>query len=112
MPSPVWIAPPMIAVALWAAAPAGAVFDEPGFSLCTATTAPAPEQNFDMVSTDCCVKHGGVPAPTNYGMGCVAQVDNPAPDYRPTIVLPSRPDPDATSGDPALDELEKLPPLP
>jgi hypothetical protein len=52
-----------------------------------------------------------VPTPTTYGIGCVAQVDNPAPDYRPTIYMPTRPAPPG-EGDAALDELDKLPQLP
>ena len=97
----------MLAIAPPAAA--APVFDEPGYSMCTATTYPSPDQTVDMVVTDCCVNHGGLPTPTNFGVGCVKQVDNPSPDYRPTIVLPQRP------GDPseqALEELDKLPPLP
>lgn len=74
-------------------APASAVFDEPGYTLCTATTTPAPDQNFDTVATACCVQNAGVPASTTYGVGCVAPVENPPADYRPTIVLPSRPTP-------------------
>src|SRR6478609_8123518 len=92
-------------------AQASPTFDDFGYSTCTATTAPGPDQNFDDVTTACCVQHAGVPTPTTYGIGCVAQVDNPAPDYRPTIYLPSRPAPPG-EGDAALDELDKLPPLP
>lgn len=88
---------------------AAPVFDEPGYSACTGTTYPRPDQTVDMVVTDCCVDNGGLPTPTHFGVGCVAQVDNPAPDYRPTIVLPLRP---GDPGDQALEELEKLPPLP
>ena len=86
-------------------------FDELGYSTCTLTTVPGPDQNFDDVATACCVDHAGVPAATTYGIGCVAQVDNPPPDYRPTIFMPTRPAPPGED-DAALDELEKLPPLP
>lgn len=102
----------VLAVSAFAAAPpafGAPVFDEPGYSACTGTTFPAPEQSFDTVVSDCCVTHGGLPTPTNYGLGCVGQVDNPPPDYRPTIVLPARP---ADPGEQALEELEKLPALP
>lgn len=102
----------VLAVSAFAAAPAAIaapVFDEPGYTACTGTTMPAPEQTFDMVVSDCCVTHGGLPTPTNYGLGCVRQMDNPPPDYRPTIVLPVRP---ADPNDAALEELEKLPVLP
>jgi hypothetical protein len=91
-----------------AAAPA---FDDVGYSTCTATTDPGPDQTLDDVTTTCCVNHGGVPAGTSYGIGCVAQVDNPPPDYRPTIVMPTWPAPPGED-DAQLEELEKLPPLP
>jgi len=90
---------------------AAAPFDDAGYSTCTATTDPGPDQSLDDVTTTCCVNHGGVPAGTVYGVGCVAQVDNPPPDYRPTIVMPTRGAP-AGEDDPRLEELEKLPPLP
>ncbi|WP_319456700.1 MULTISPECIES: hypothetical protein [unclassified Mycobacterium] len=86
-------------------------FDDFGYSTCTATTVPGPDQTFDDVATACCVNHAGVPAATTYGIGCVAQVDNPPPDYRPTIFMPTRPGPPG-EGDATLDELDKLPPLP
>lgn len=109
------VAPVVTATAamLWSAAPAHAapVFDEPSYYACTATTAPPPDGNFDVVVTDCCAHYGGLPTPTNYGVGCVAQVDNPPPDYRPTIVLPMRPSQESPD-DIGLGELEKLPPLP
>jgi hypothetical protein len=92
-------------------AAAAPMFDEFGYSTCTATTDPGPEQSFDDVTATCCVDHGGVPAGTAYGLGCVAQVDNPPPDYRPTIVMPTRAAPPGAD-DARLEELEKLPPLP
>ena len=94
--------------AIAAAAP---VFDDFGYSTCTATTDPGPDQSLDDVTTSCCVNHGGVPAGTTYGIGCVAQVDNPPPDYRPTIVMPTRAAP-LGEDEARLDELDKLPPLP
>lgn len=66
-------------------------FDIEGYSACTATTTPAPDQDFDGVVTSCCTQHAGVPTPTAYGMACVAAAQNQAADFRPTIVLPSRP---------------------
>lgn len=72
------------------AAPA---FDVDAYTTCTATAVPAPGQDFDAVVTDCCVRNSGVPAPTNYGMGCVAAADAASADERPTIVLPMRPTP-------------------
>jgi hypothetical protein len=90
---------------------ASPTFDELGYSTCTATTVPGPDQTFDDVATACCVSHAGVPAATTFGIGCVAQVDNPPPDYRPTIFMPTRPGPPG-EGDATLDELDKLPPLP
>ena len=92
---------------------ASPTFDEQGYSTCTAATAiPGPDQNMDAIATTCCVDHGGTPTGTTYGMGCVAQVDNPPEDYRPTIYMPTRPSPPGEGDDPALDELEKQPPLP
>lgn len=98
--------------AVWTpSAHAAPVFDEPGFSACTATTVPGPDQNLDIVVTDCCLNHGGLTAPTRFGLGCVRQVDNPPPDYRPTIVMPMRAEPGMPE-ESALEELDKLPPLP
>ncbi|MDV3130384.1 hypothetical protein M1247_36165 [Mycobacterium sp. 21AC1] len=91
---------------------ASAVFDEPGYTSCTATTLPAPDQNFDTVATTCCVDNAGIPANTTYGVGCVAPIENPPEDYRPTIVMPSRPTPPGEGDDAALDELMKQPPAP
>lgn len=93
-------------------ADASPTFDDPGYSACTATTMPGPDQDVDAVTARCCVQHGGIPTDTTYGMGCVAQVDNPAEDYRPTIYMPTRPSPPGEGDDPALDELAKQPPLP
>ena len=93
-------------------APASAVFDEPGYSLCTATRTPAPDQNIDVVATACCVENAGVPATTTYGVGCVAPVENPPEDYRPTIVMPTRPAPPGEEDGAVYDELMKLPPAP
>jgi hypothetical protein len=72
---------------------ASPVFDVDAYSECTATTAPGPDQDFDGVVTTCCVNNAGVPAPTNYGMGCVAPMDGASADERPLIVLPMRPVP-------------------
>jgi hypothetical protein len=91
---------------------ASPTFDEQGYSACTATTNPGPDQDVDAVTTKCCATHGGIPTGTTYGMGCVAQVDNPPEDYRPTIYMPTRPSPPGEGDDPAFDELEKQPPLP
>jgi hypothetical protein len=91
---------------------ASPTFDDPGYSACTATTLPGPDQTTDDVTTKCCATHGGIPTGTTYGMGCVAQVDNPPTDYRPTIYMPTRPSPPGEGDDPAFDELEKQPPLP
>lgn len=97
---------------VWApAAQAAPVFDEPGYSDCTATTVPGPDQNLDVVVTECCLNNGGLTAPTNFGLGCVRQVDNPSPDYRPTIFMPMRADPNMPD-ESALEELDKLPLLP
>ena len=90
---------------------AAPLFDEFGYSTCTATTAPGPDQNLDIVVTECCVNYGGLTVPTKYGLGCVKQMDNPPPDYRPTIVMPMRADPNMPD-EAALEELDKLPPLP
>ena len=90
---------------------AAPVFNEPAYMTCTATTPPGPDGNVDAVVTDCCVNNGGLPEPTRFGLGCVAQLDNPPPDYRPTIVMPMRADLNLPD-DAALEELEKLPPLP
>ena len=94
-----------------AIAPASAAFDVQGYETCTATAAPGPDQNIDSVDTTCCVDNAGVPANTTYGVGCVAPVENPPEDYRPTIVMPSLPTPPG-EGDANYDELMKLPPLP
>ncbi|MEV0671543.1 hypothetical protein [Mycobacterium sp. NPDC050441] len=93
-------------------APATAAFDAQGYDRCTATAAPGADQNFDAVATTCCVDNAGVPANTTYGVGCVAPVENPPEDYRPTIVMPNRPAPPGEGDDPNYDELMKLPPLP
>jgi hypothetical protein len=112
---------PLVAAAVLAAvcaagqlgiAPASAVFDVQGYELCTSTTAPGPDQNFDAVTTTCCVDNAGVPAGTSYGVGCVAPVDNPPEDYRPTIIMPTRPTPPGEGQDVVFDELMKLPPAP
>jgi hypothetical protein len=66
-------------------------FDVEGYSTCTATAVPAPGQDFDGVVTSCCEQNAGVPTPTTYGMACVSSAANQAPDFRPTIVLPTRP---------------------
>lgn len=96
----------------WAIAPASAAFDVQGYDACTSMTAPGPGQTFDTVATTCCVDNAGVPANTTYGVGCVAPVENPPEDYRPTIVMPSRPSPPGAGDDLINDELMKLPPLP
>jgi hypothetical protein len=93
-------------------APASAVFDVQGYEMCTATTVPGPDQNFDAVATTCCVENAGVPAGTRYGVGCVAPVQNPPEDYRPTIIMPTRPTPPEEGNDAIFDELMKLPPAP
>ncbi len=87
-------------------------FDEQGYSTCTLTASPGPDQNLDAIATTCCTQHGGLPTDTKYGVGCVAQVDNPTEDYRPTIYLPTWPSPPGEGEDPAFDELAKQPPLP
>ncbi|MDT7754684.1 MAG: hypothetical protein QOH27_582 [Mycobacterium sp.] len=102
----------LLAVGTPRLAQASPTFDEQGYSTCTATTIPGPDQNMDTIATTCCVDHGGTPTGTTYGMGCAAQVDNPPEDYRPTIYMPTRPSPPEEGDDPALDELEKQPPLP
>jgi hypothetical protein len=100
------------AVATAAPADAAPVFDEPGYSTCTATTPPGPDGNVDTVVNTCCANHGGVPEPTRFGMGCAAAAPDTAdPDYRPTIVLPMRSDPNLPD-ESDLEELEKQPPLP
>ncbi|MBU9767267.1 hypothetical protein FR943_25975 [Mycobacterium sp. TNTM28] len=95
-----------------AIAPASADFDVQGYEACTSTAAPGPDQNIDAIATTCCVDNAGVPTPTTYGVGCVAPVENPPEDYRPTIVMPSRPAPPGEGEDLIYDELMKLPPLP
>lgn len=67
--------PALVVAAVCAGSPCGIanaapVFDVDGYSDCTETTAPAPDQDFDGLVTTCCVQHAGVPAPTRYGMGC------------------------------------------
>jgi hypothetical protein len=91
---------------------ASPAFDEQGYSLCTATSGVGPDGDLDAVATKCCADHGGIPTPSRYGMGCVAQVDNPPEDYRPTIIMPTWPHPGDDLDDPAMDELAKQPPLP
>jgi hypothetical protein len=111
------VVPTLVLATLCAVSPGGIanaapVFDVDGYSACTATTAPAPDQDFDGVVTTCCVQNAGVPAPTRFGMGCVAPMDGASEDERPTIVLPTRPvppeDPDADA-DPNLNGLIDLP---
>jgi hypothetical protein len=77
-------------------------WDEQGFSLCTATTVPAPGQTPDSIATTCCVDHAGVPTGTSYGVGCAAPMANPSAEFRPTIVMPTWPLP---AGDPPRDDL-------
>ncbi|MBP2455389.1 hypothetical protein [Mycolicibacterium lutetiense] len=98
------------AAAQWAIAPASASFDVQGYETCTAAAAPGPDQNIDSVATTCCVDNAGVPANTSYGVGCVARVENPPEDYRPTIVMPTRPIPPDEGEDPIYDERMELPP--
>ncbi|QEM43586.1 hypothetical protein [Mycolicibacterium grossiae] len=86
-------------------------FDDVAFSTCTSTAVPPPDANYDAIATSCCVDQAGTPTLTTYGIGCVAAVVNPAPDYRPVIYMPTRPAP-PEEGDGALDELMKQPPLP
>jgi hypothetical protein len=110
-----WLAAPAAAVAAVAIGPMGvaaAAFDVYAYDLCTGTTFPTPERDFNAVVTTCCVDSGGVPAETNYGLGCVAPVPENAPaDFRPTIVMPQIPTaPDGSAGDALIDELIPLPP--
>lgn len=98
-------------VVLAPSAQAAPVFNEPGYSDCTATTMPGPDQNLDVVVTECCLNNGGLTAPTRFGLGCMRQMDNPPEDYRPTIVMPMRVDPNMPD-ESALEELDKLPLLP
>lgn len=93
-------------------ATASAAFDVQAYEACTSATAPGPDQNIDTIATTCCVDNAGVPANTTYGVGCVAPVENPPEDYRPTIVMPTRPTPPGEGDDLTYDELMKLPPLP
>jgi hypothetical protein len=89
-------------------------FNVDAYSTCTATTTPAPDQAYDGVVTSCCVQNEGVPTPTAYGMACVAAAaENQAADFRPTIVLPSRPRPPDDAGllEGELDDTNN-PPLP
>lgn len=93
---------------------AAPVFDVDAYTECTATTAPGPDQDFDGVVTTCCAQNAGVPAPTNYGMGCVAPMDGTSADERPLIVLPMRPVP-PENADADLNKLIDMPlpdPLP
>lgn len=83
-------------------------FDVDGYSDCTATAVPGPDGNVDGIATDCCIQQAGIPTDTRFGVGCVAPMDNPAPDYRPTIILPTRPVPPEENQE-ALDELIELP---
>jgi hypothetical protein len=77
-----------------------ATFDDEGSSHCTATNVPGPDESLDGVVTACCVQYGGIPAPTTYGMGCVAPLpDNMPADFRPTIVMPTLPMPDSALSD-------------
>ena len=100
----------MVAFATGGAGAAGAAptFDVDGYDACTATTVPAPGQDFDGVVATCCVGHAGVPAPTSYGMGCVAAVDDPTGDHRPTIVLPTRITPGGLNQQDGLDGLDGM----
>jgi hypothetical protein len=87
------------------------VFDDQAYSTCTALAPPGVDM--DGVATSCCVENFGVPTPTRYGIGCMAAMANPAPDYRPVIFMPTRQaPPEVQSGEVAMDELMKLPPLP
>jgi hypothetical protein len=87
------------------------VFDDQAYSTCTALAAPGVDM--DGVATTCCVENFGVPTPTRFGIGCVAAMANPAPDYRPVIFMPTRQSPpEVQSGEVALEELMKLPPMP
>lgn len=92
----------------YGAAQASPTFDVDGYSACTVAAAPGPEENVDGVATSCCVQHAGIPTDTRFGVGCVAPVDNPPEDYRPTIVLPTRPVP-PEENQAALDDLIELP---
>ncbi|MBJ7387360.1 MAG: hypothetical protein JHC55_23055 [Mycolicibacterium sp.] len=87
------------------------VFDDQAYSTCTALAAPGVDM--DGVATSCCVENFGVPTPTRFGIGCVSAMANPAPDYRPVIFMPTRQaPPEVQSGDVALEELMKQPPMP
>lgn len=110
------VLPALAFAAICAAGPCGVanaapVFDVDGYSNCTATTVPAPDQDFDGVVTTCCVQHAGIPAPTRFGLGCVAPMDGAADDERPVIVMPMRAAPPEQSQD-ALDALQDLGDLP
>jgi hypothetical protein len=106
LPTAVFVATAIVTAIVTPSAPASAApgFDVDGYSVCTATTVPAPDQDFDVVVTNCCMQHAGVPTSTKFGMGCVATADATSPDERPTIVLPTRPvppdDPDVQLPDP------------
>lgn len=109
------LVPPAVLVAVACIGPApvahASSFDVDGYSSCTATTVPAPDQDFDGVVSTCCVDHAGVPTPTRFGMGCVAPMDVGSIDERPTIVLPMRPPAPEDSQDVqnALNDLADLP---
>jgi hypothetical protein len=73
-------------------------FNVDGYTTCTATTAPTPDQDYDGMVSACCVQNAGVPTSTKYGMACVAATENQSADFRPTIVLPYRPQPQDDAG--------------
>jgi hypothetical protein len=87
-------------------ASASPTFDVEGYSNCTVAVVPG--GNVDDLATSCCVQQAGIPTDTRYGVGCIAPVDNPAPDYRPTVILPTRPVPPEQNQN-ALDGLLELP---
>jgi hypothetical protein len=77
-------------------------FDVDGFTNCTGAGVPSdnPTAGTDSsnIVASCCVKFGGVPADTPYGLGCAAPAASQS-DENPTIVLPARPLPIADIGD-------------
>lgn len=87
---------------------ASPTFDVDGYSDCTATAPAGPQEAVDGLATSCCVQYAGIPTDTRFGVGCVGAMDNPAPDYRPTIILPARPVPPEENQE-ALDDLIELP---
>ncbi len=89
-------------------ASASPTFDADGYSACTAAAAPGPQEIVDGVATSCCVQFAGIPTGTRFGMGCVAPVVNSSEDFRPTIILPTRPVP-PEENQTALDALVELP---